>query len=189
MSMTKHELENKARLMKMINRIPVGDQISGWRRLGQYAVGGLLEVGFSRHQEMLLVISSQGQGVFDCKTGEKIFRCYDESDDNASAQVLKSLGVGPLAGEVIDLAGIYGGGLPTINNDGDSLVSIAPHWPRTEIIFCGQRCSIYNENTCKQCTIIASDYEVRAYGFSWQGNVLICATSDGFALYRKKDKG
>lgn len=185
--MSGYALENKKRLMKMINRISCNEQLLGWKKLGKYAVGGLLEIGFSRQQELLLVISSQGRGVFDCRTGEKIFRCHEESYDNPNEQSLKSLGIGPLAEELIDLVGIYGGGLPTINKHGDSLISIAPNWPKTDIIFCEHYGSIYNENTCKHCTVLASEYEIRAYGFSWQGNVLIYATSDGFTLYRKND--
>src|SRR5205807_821088 len=40
-----------------------------WKETGHYAVGGLTEVGFDDQSELLLVVSQNGRGVFDCTSG------------------------------------------------------------------------------------------------------------------------
>lgn len=181
-----YEEENRNRLIKIINNIPYDLHLSHWQLIGKYAVGGLLEVGFSKKQEMLLVISSQGRGVFNCITGEKIFRDYESDYQNKYEKELSCQGVGPLFDEIITVAGINGGGLPNTNFEGDSLEIIAPNWPIYDMVFCPSYASLYDEKNNHNCRIIASDYSFRAYGFSWSGNSFIYATSDGLTLYRKQ---
>jgi len=42
-----------------------------WTHKNTLAIGGLENVGFATNQDLLTVLSSQGQGIFDCITAEK----------------------------------------------------------------------------------------------------------------------
>lgn len=46
-----------------------------------YAVGGLAAVGFDESSRYLMVISSQGRGLFDCLTLQRVGRDPDDSWD------------------------------------------------------------------------------------------------------------
>jgi hypothetical protein len=59
---------------------PISDPPSPWRRTGSFAIGGLTDVGFGAHSDLLLVISHQGRGVFDCLSGVRVARNNDEGD-------------------------------------------------------------------------------------------------------------
>jgi hypothetical protein len=48
--------------------------ISTWGHKETFAIGGLHNVGFAPNSDYLIVLSSQGQGIFDCIKGEKIAR-------------------------------------------------------------------------------------------------------------------
>ena len=51
-----------------------------WIHKNTFTIGGLENIGYSPGQDFLLVLSSQGQGIFDCRTGEKIARLTTGSD-------------------------------------------------------------------------------------------------------------
>src|SRR5690348_11801946 len=81
-------------------------------------VGGLTEVGFADDSELLLVLSMQGRGIFDCASGQRIFR--DDDDDRTGwygHDNLTAVGIGPLQGQSIRLCGLWGGGLPTFTKE------------------------------------------------------------------------
>src|SRR5262245_37224768 len=87
-----------------------------WRRVGSFAVGGLTDIGFGPHTDLMLVVSSAGRGVFDCVTGERVARdasvpAHDE-DDWQDRFELTAEGIGPMAKQSIRTAGLFGGGLP-----------------------------------------------------------------------------
>ena len=70
MNISDMEDENRNRLLDIVQRIPVGIP-DGWEKT-TYAVGGLMYVGFSNVcTEKLVVISSQGQSVIDCKSRQQ----------------------------------------------------------------------------------------------------------------------
>ena len=70
------ENEHKKRLLDLLDKIPRGVP-AGWEK-ETFAVGGLMYIGFSSLQtEKLVVISSQGQSVIDCRTWEKT--CCEEN--------------------------------------------------------------------------------------------------------------
>src|SRR5438132_1075201 len=45
-----------------------------WVQKNIYAIGGLENVGYAPKQDVLIVLSGQGQGIFNCITGDKIAR-------------------------------------------------------------------------------------------------------------------
>ena len=130
------EKKNRNRLVQLLVGVPHKECPEGWRKSGTFAVGGLTEIGFSKQSEMLLVVSSSGRGVIDCALGKKVAR--DDEPDGAwyVPRELLCDGIGSIEGEEIQIAGLHGGGLPTINGEGESLEVVAPEWPKSDLIFC-----------------------------------------------------
>jgi hypothetical protein len=148
-------------------------------------MGGLTEVGFAKDVDMLLVLSSSGRGVLDCKTGQVIARDKTSSTDSDWYQPtrLEVQGIGPLAGEKIRVAGLLGGGLPQINSENWGLQSVSPDWPLIAIFLSPPVSSVLVESCSKGCVKIAEDFEIRAFGFSPSGKYFVIATSDSVALF------
>jgi hypothetical protein len=122
------EMTIPSHLSSMVDRITasaVEAPPPPWRLVGGSAVGLLTDVGFARGSDLLLVVSSNGRGVFDCATGERIARDRTVPDaDSADWQdcfELEAQGIGPLKGQIIRTAGLFGGGLPSITRDGWSV--------------------------------------------------------------------
>ncbi|WP_455810773.1 hypothetical protein [Pseudomonas graminis] len=107
----KHENNH---IMSLLN---IPDHPPEWHPCVEISVGGLTEIGFShKHNHLLLVISSSERGVFNCITGEKVVRDFEEYGDWYDPINLTCNGIGPLAGEKISIAGLCGGGLPMYNH-------------------------------------------------------------------------
>src|SRR5688500_12215859 len=100
------------KLIERIRRLPVTPPPAPWRCAAMHSVGGLTAVGYEEGGDRLLVVSSRGKGLFDCKTGQRIARETDPPDDPHPAHSLRCHGIGPLAGQWVRLAGLAGGGLP-----------------------------------------------------------------------------
>jgi hypothetical protein len=49
-----------------------------WAHKNTFAIGGIENSGYAPNQDFLIVVSGQRQGIFNCKTGEKIARQYDD---------------------------------------------------------------------------------------------------------------
>jgi len=80
--------------------------------------GGLIGAGSARDADLLLVVTHDGRGVVDCVTGQLVARDRDPDFplDEDSREVP---GIGPLADEVVAIAGeIYGGALLQATHDG-----------------------------------------------------------------------
>jgi hypothetical protein len=87
-----------------------------WRLIGSCAVGGLRSLGFQPESDLLLIVSEGGRIVVDGRTAVQVARDpmrYLVGQDRGEA-----LGIGPLAGQVIQVAGIYGGRLAQETSDG-----------------------------------------------------------------------
>jgi len=142
-----------------------------WELLANYTVGGLFQVGYAAGSDLLLVLSSQGRGIFDCVTGKKLARDYDEAHDFFDRIHLTAAGFGPLQGATVRMAGLMGGGLPLSTHDGWGLVVEARAWPTYTFFLTapGSRDPIClgDDGTC----------EFRACGFSETGQSFIFATS------------
>ena len=154
-----------------------------WRRTWHGSVGGLLEIGFAPASELLLVVSSDGRGVFDCSTGDRVARDYD-MDLNlwASPTHLTAEGVGPLEGQSIRMAGIWGGGLPLITADGWGLEAIALNLGEHVALLCPPQADVYDDVTFGQCLKVYSGDPIRACGFSDTGRSFVVAEGSGISL-------
>lgn len=176
-NMSDIEDANRKRLLNIIKQIPSGVP-DGWERT-TFAVGGLMYIGFSNVQtEKLIVISSQGQSIINCRTGEKTY-CKENYDENDLTALAEELG-----DEVISIAGEGGGGLRRYSKDGNILVSIAPSWPIEKIVFMPNYISWYQNP--EKCMVIFEDYEIRAFGFSRCGDYIAVCNSNTLDIFRKR---
>tara|TARA_R110002167_G_scaffold319685_1_gene525468 strand:- start:1678 stop:2256 length:579 start_codon:yes stop_codon:yes gene_type:complete len=177
---------NRARLIALLDQIREAESPDGWERVVSMAVGGLTDLGFSKSSPYLLVISSQGRGVIDCQTGEKVARDYDEMGDWFNPQQLLCQGIGPLASEWIQTCGINGGGLPWGNQFGESIEMHSPDWPVYDLYFCSDCQSPLIAGAASRCCKIDSEH-LRACGFSWCGHFLVSANSSDLTLWKKQN--
>lgn len=184
--MSTYKEENRKRLIGLLDNIKANKNPSGWKHVASIAVGGLLSVGFSEKNTYLLVVSSQGRGVIDCDTGEKVAR--DEKPyEGLSENNLTCLGIEPIEGEVVALSGFNGGGLPQTTSKGESLELVAPNWPEYDLILCQNFKSALVPGHQSECTKIYSE-DVRAFGFSWCGNYLVAACESDLDLWQRESK-
>ena len=153
--------------------------------MGVFAVGGLRAVGFDRVTELLLVISSSGRGVIDCRTGSKVAR--DSEEYTKDEQYLEAEGIGPLAGRMLTMAGLLGGGLPKSTSDGWSVEVVALAWPMGDILLLEPFSTLYECLRGKPSRFhkIGSESELRAVGFSYSGLSFIVATSSDIAVFSR----
>lgn len=155
-------------------QVPFGVPEAPWGKVRYFHVGGLLAVGFGRGSDYLLTITSDGRGIFDCRTGEKIAR--DRSQDLSWLDVanLEAPGIGPLSGELVRLGGIFGGGLAsqTVDSWSAEVLPIGLYEYGLYLKkFAPERRGedVYRVDPCIT--------EYRAFGFSSTGNSLIAAFS------------
>lgn len=140
-----------------------------WRKIAVLAVGGLTEVGFAPGSDHLLVVSHQGRGLLDCRTGERVARDDDEGFGWFDSARRVARAIGPLAGLEIEVAGLSGGVLPTATPDGwraeavaGGVVLTGPGGDRLEV---------------------DDPEDLRAFGFSPDGRFLVVASSPTLHLY------
>ncbi|PVZ87938.1 hypothetical protein C9426_10085 [Serratia sp. S1B] len=183
-NLVKAKNENRTRLTNLLNRVEKRESPLGWKVSASIAIGGLTEVGFSKVTHQLLVISSSGRSVIDCATGEKLARDYEEYGDWYDSLSLTCQGIGPLEGELVTIAGMCGGGLPTNNRYGESLQRAATEWPVEDIFFCPPGKSALIEGYQEGCCRFISDH-IRCVGFSWHGEFIISATSSDITIWQR----
>jgi hypothetical protein len=186
MEMSEVDAKNRKTLISLLGNIRNGSSPDGWRKVGGFAIGGLTDIGFSRHSDLLLVLSSNGRGVIDPAIGAVVARDYDQGGDWLDERLLVCTGIGPIAAETIPLAGLSGGGLPRRSGQGESLEVVSPNWPLTDLIYCSGYGSAVIERFQSTCIRLASDH-IRAYGFSWSGNTFTYATGSDVYIYSRID--
>jgi len=171
---------------------PVMPAPGPWRPVaaGTIAVGGLLGVGFAPDPEsgedLLMVVSSEGYGLFDAASGEKIARDRDPEDGYPDGPDLACPGLGPLAGVRVPIAGLFGGGLHTGGDGGWGIHVVSPEWPKDRVLLSAGG-DIYRGAVGEQWWhIFHADYsELRAAGFSPSGRSLVVATSSDITLWTR----
>ncbi len=176
-------------VIKLINDVPVS-QPKSWKLLGQFALAGTQAVGFANNSDYLLVVSSNGRGLFDCQKGEKIARDYEDIDDYYDHIALEAKGIGHLENEVIKMSGRHGGGLPNYTHDGWSIKCF-------EVKFGVKTLTLSSHNSWGAYGVlydkphdfekIYEDFDVVAWGFSPTGKTLIIADSSDLRIYGRLD--
>ena len=129
------------------------------------------------------MVSSQGRGLFNCLTGERLARDQQPVGTWYDEKQLLARGIGILDKQTIRLAGLYGGGLPTTTEDCWSLNLIAPTWPDYRVILSPPFKTIYDD--LDVCVQVFQDYEIRAYGFSNTGKSFVIATSSDITMFKR----
>lgn len=170
---------------KKLRSTPLTAPPAPWRRIGIFAVGGLACVGFSRDREWLSVGSSQGVGIIDCLSGEKIAR--DDAIDGYQNTYMEIAGIGPLASAWIVAAGIHGGGLPSSTRDGWMIEVLTLDWPEQQILLVEPGSFLYGgiHDRPDNFHRIETSSELRAAGFSYSGNTCVVATSSDLTIYSR----
>ncbi len=173
-------------VVTMLTRARCSEPPSPWRKKTEHAVGGLVAVGFGDGSDDLLVVSSQGRGVFDCTTGERVAR--DRGDAAYDSIRLEALGIGPLQDQVIRVSGLDGGGLPAGTDDGWSADRFVIEWPIESLVLTPPGSWIYGvlDGRRHDFTKVFEDSEIRAWGFSPTGKTLLLATSSEVVIYGRK---
>lgn len=159
---------------------------SPWQQVAVPAVGGLTDVGFADSSDLLLVISSAGRGLFDCISGDRIAR--DPSGDfEFDTSNLTAEGIGPIAGQRVRTAGLYGGGLAVTTADHWSLDLLTLSWPHQSIFITPPGHWLYGPAFDKpgDTTRIVTGLEIRAFGFSPTGRTFVIATSSELWIFSR----
>ena len=134
-------------------------------------------MGFSSDERYLLILSWNGRGLVDTESGDRVARDYE--DPSTSPPWLDQppgtvQGIGPLSGVVIRCVGIWGGKLPKRKGGWRVDVRVG----ETELF-------LTDERTEKSWKLPKVATEIRAYGFSGSGRILIVATSSEVELFRR----
>ncbi|MFF7813082.1 hypothetical protein ACFZCF_14380 [Streptomyces sp. NPDC007945] len=190
-SLSPHQENLRLRLLAA----PVVPAPAPWRSVfGDHAaVGGLTGVGFGVHpatgHDLVMVVSTQGYGVFDAVTGERIARDRDPEDEGPDGTPdLTCPWIGPLAGGRVRVAGLFGGGLHRTSGDGWSLDVEAPDWPHHRILLSHNGGDWHRPpHTEGWWHVFHSTWStLRAAGFSPSGQTLVVATSSDLTLWTRR---
>ncbi len=163
-----------------------------WKKIGDIAVGGLREVGYNNNEEYLVVLSSNGRGIFSCKTGQKVARDYDDyymekyDSDNGIVE-----GFDCLKGEKIVCCGLeFEDFLKKETSDGWKVVKNPPEpddspFERYNV----EKIYLLNKSGNQIIyTTKISVCELRTYGFSTNGMTFIVATSCSLEIWNRSNK-
>ncbi|MBC7268542.1 MAG: hypothetical protein H5T76_07420 [Streptomyces sp.] len=181
------------RLRERYLAVPEMPAPAPWRLVagGEIAVGGLVGVGFAVHpeggQDIAMVVSSSGHGLFDAVTGERIAREYDPEDAYPEGDDLSCPGLGPVTGVPVRVAGLYGGGLHTTAPGGWTVDVVSPDWPRHRVLLSVGGGGPYSGAPGESWWHVrhVDVTELRAAGFSPSGRTLVVATSAGVTFWTR----
>ncbi|WP_030772465.1 MULTISPECIES: hypothetical protein [unclassified Streptomyces] len=157
-------------------------------------VGGLLGIGFASHpdtgDDLVMVVSNDGHGLFDARTGEKIARDRDPGWEHSTPDAVPDLscpGLGPVVGQRVRIAGLFGGGLHTTTEDGWTLEVVSPAWPNDRVLLSTDGGLPHNGPHGERWWHIFHSYRstLRAVGFSPSGRTLAVATSSDLTLWTR----
>lgn len=172
---------------------PVEPAPAPWKSVsaGRIPVGGLLGIGFAIHpdngHDLVMVVSSNGHGLFDAVTGEKIVRDHDPDADTSTPDYSRDLtcpGLGPIAGTPVHIAGLFGGGLHHTTRDGWCLEVVSPDWPNDRVLLSADGGIYKGPPGQGWWHIFHSNYSTfRAAGFSSSGLTLAVATGSDLTIW------
>ena len=171
------------KLESRFRQYPLSVPPTPWKETWSDSIGGLLEIGFAADSELLLVVSHEGRGVFDCSTGKRVARDYEIDMEQWTDTIrLTAQGIGPLKRQTLSMAGIWGGGLPVCTADDWHLEIIAVHWSQDIVVLCPPRSNVYSDTTFGECVKVFEGDSVRACGFSYTGRSFVIAEGSGISL-------
>ncbi|MEU7033087.1 hypothetical protein ABZ958_05305 [Streptomyces sp. NPDC046237] len=186
---------------KLRDRILAAPQVAApapWRPVFDTcaAVGGLVGIGFGvdpeSGEDLVMVVSHAGHGLFDATTGERIARDpYPEPEEGElpDGPDLSCPGLGPLAGTRVRIAGLYGGGLHSTAPGGWHVEVVGPDWPNERVLLGADGGMPHSgPHGEKWWHVFHSRWsELRAVGFSPSGRTLAVATSSDLTLWSRSE--
>jgi hypothetical protein len=140
-------------------------------------VGGLTCVGFGEAdgRELLLVVSHDGRGVFELDL-TRVARDRGPIEDSwHDDKRHTAIGIGPLDGVEVPVAGLWGGALPARTSDG---------W-EVELLG-GERVVLRAPDGQERVVAEETVWEVRAVGFSPRGAALVVATTGDVTVFLRE---
>jgi len=174
-----------SKIVEAVDEAQVNPNPKGWKLVTVFAVGGLHAVGFEENSENLLVVSSNGQSVFDCLTGIQLYR--NRENNGYDSQKLKAHRLDDANSSPIRMAGLQGGGLRTLTDDGWSLTLVHSSWPQGRLLLQEPNETLFSqEDFIRGKTVLAEEYEFRVWGFSWTGQVMIWSNEVDIFVYRRE---
>ncbi|MEM8523458.1 MAG: hypothetical protein AAGG68_02385 [Bacteroidota bacterium] len=160
-----------------------------WQKRSFWAVGGLREIGFKSNSDLLMVLSSQGRGIFDCITNKKIGRDYldyymEDWDENSG--IVEGFGI--LKNEKIMCGGFEAPDILKKETDDGWIVKtgkeIRPNWQKKKLM--AEVMFIQKANPKEKIEIGVFHYGInRSYGFSDTGNSFVLATSSDLSVWNR----
>lgn len=151
-----------------------------WRQVPIH-IGGIVAVGYgsgTSGTEWLLVLTHSGLGVVDCATGVTVARERESEPSLEEPYPVVVSGIGPIAGERIPVAGLWGGGLRSNSPDGWGLYRASPNWPTDCAVLCPPDSPDLDDPS--KVTMLAKDLDppIRALGFSDSGRSFVVASTE-----------
>jgi hypothetical protein len=184
---------NRHPFAEIVMKMPLQPPPEPWKR-DAVAIGGLTEIGYAPDSDYLLAIS-ETRGVFDCSFGvqnRKVARDYDEDgwvNVWRDSKNLTAIGIGPIEGQTVRLAGLWGGGLSMFTSDGWHVELAYPNWPTPNVILCPPHCYPFHrgaEQCLKLGTWTGNEYEtIIGCGFSQTGKSFIIAESHTIEIFSR----
>ena len=173
-------------IITKIKNTPLTEPNFPWEKVGAWAISGMRSIGFSECSRYILVETTDGRGLFDSQTGEKISRDNNEYKDQELQLLCK--GIGPIEGELVRMSGLSGGGLLNVTSDMWQIEIVAESWPKYQILLVEPDSSLFGAkyNKPDQFLKIWDGYELRGAGFSYNGNTLCIGESSDLVIYNRK---
>ncbi len=169
-------------LRRQIQDMETQSPLAPWAKVSAHHVRGWM-FGFAEKSDLLLVVSLSGRELFDCTTGESI-ACHNENLTWFNWGMLSAQGIGPVKGQRVRLAGVYGGGLNTMTKEGWVLYSIAPTWPDYRVLLCPPQTAI--QHNLAACVQVEQHHQILAIGFSPTGRSFIVAQPHTLHIFARE---
>lgn len=153
-----------------------------------FTIGGLEDIGYAPGTDILLVLSSQGEGLFDCTEGRKLARRSNDFDwwKRYNSQNSSIEGFDILQGIIIKTSGLIAGDNLVKKMNDYELVSVAEHDDKPFEEYTVNKIYLNKGNT-GEIVFITKDgpCEIRAFGFSETGNSFAIALSCEIIIYSR----
>jgi hypothetical protein len=163
--------------------------IEMWKHKNTFAIGGLENVGFANGSDHLIVLSAQGKGIFNCFTGEKMFRSEEEwwKDFDEKESTVK--GFDFLENATIKICGLHGEDKLSKKTSDGWTITASEKTPDDHPFEKYLVTKIFlNNPDHSQSIFITKDgpCELRVFGFSETGKSLIVGTSCDLVIWSRE---
>ncbi|MBP2832616.1 hypothetical protein J8281_10510 [Aquimarina sp. U1-2] len=158
-----------------------------WFKKEKFAIGGLREMGFKPNTDILMLLSSQGRGIFDCIKAEKIERdSYDYYMEEWDEKTRIVQGFGKFKDEVF-ICGGFEAKDPIKKETKDGWKIKIKQETRLDYRKVMKEAEVmYLVNNDKRIEIDVFHYGIdRAYGFSDTGNSFVLGISSDLYIWSR----